>query len=47
MTYLVRNRKTGKTPSRKFKTREAARAFKRMKNFNYDIVQATTGKVVR
>ena len=47
MTYVLRNRKTGKTPSRKFKTREDARAFKRMKNFKYDIVQAATGKVVR
>ena len=46
MTYVLRNRKTGKTPSRKFKTREAARDFKRSSGFKYDIVTAD-GRVVR
>lgn len=46
MTYQVRNRKTGKTPSRKFSTREAARTFKRQKGFKYDIITAD-GRVVR
>lgn len=45
-SYVMMNKKTGKL-SRKFATREQARAFKRDNGFKYSIMRADTGKVVR
>lgn len=45
--YTIKSRKTGKIQSRKFYTREDARAFKRDNGFRYDIVDLMTGNVVR
>ena len=45
--YTIKSRKTGKIQSRKFFTREDARAFKRENGFKYDIVRLEDGAVVR
>lgn len=44
--YVMINKKTGKA-SRKFTTREQARAFKRENGFKYSILNAATNMVVR